>query len=86
MSATEVFVSEAARAGYASIRPGSRVQFLVPAGRSIDRSTGRLVTDHATMTGRAVMRGPAGWVVNAGGKYGTPKVVTPESFVSVLKR
>lgn len=36
-------------------------------------------------TGRAVMRGPAGWVLNMGGAHGTPQVATEESIVRVTK-
>jgi hypothetical protein len=34
-------------------------------------------------TGRAVMRGPCGWVLNMGGAYGTPAVATAETIVKV---
>jgi hypothetical protein len=34
-------------------------------------------------TGRAVMLGPAGWVLNMGGRHGTPLVATPDSIVEV---
>ncbi len=37
-------------------------------------------------TGRAVMRGPAGWVLNMGGPHGTPDIATPENFVSASRR
>jgi hypothetical protein len=36
-------------------------------------------------TGRAVMRGPHGWVLNMGGRYGTPAVATPDTIVKVRK-
>lgn len=36
-------------------------------------------------TGRAVMRGPAGWVLNMGGRYGTPDIATPDNTVRVRK-
>ena len=36
-------------------------------------------------TGRAVMRGPAGWVLNMGGRYGTPAIATAENVVAVKK-
>ena len=39
----------------------------------------------AEMKGRAVMKGPAGWVVNAGGKHGTPKVVSDRNFIRLRK-
>ncbi len=35
--------------------------------------------------GRAVMRGPAGWVLNMGGKYGTPDIACPENVTKVRK-
>lgn len=34
-------------------------------------------------TGRAVMRGPAGWVINLGGRHGTPAIATEENIVKV---
>jgi hypothetical protein len=34
-------------------------------------------------TGRAVMRGPYGWVLNIGGKHGTPHVVSARDVVTV---
>lgn len=34
-------------------------------------------------TGRAVMLGPAGWVLNMGGPHGTPAVATWETIVAV---
>lgn len=49
------------------IKPGDRVTLLTPQKQ-----------EH---TGRAVMRGPAGWVLNMGGPHGTPGVATPENFV-----
>ena len=36
--------------------------------------------------GRAVLRGPAGWVLNCGGRYGTPAVVDARNVVAVRKR
>jgi hypothetical protein len=36
-------------------------------------------------TGRAVMRGPAGWVLNMGGPHGTPAIADNESIVKVVK-
>lgn len=43
-------------------------------------------TPHTTeMKGRAVMKGPAGWVVNAGGRHGTPKVVGESNFIKLRK-
>jgi hypothetical protein len=34
-------------------------------------------------TGRAVMKGPYGWVLNMGGRYGTPAVASDENIVRV---
>ena len=33
--------------------------------------------------GRAVMLGPYGWVLNMGGRHGTPAIATPENIVKV---
>ena len=38
-----------------------------------------------TSTGRAVMLGPAGWVLNMGGAHGTPAIAYPENVVRVQK-
>lgn len=43
-----------------------------------------IVTPHGNIVdGRVVMRGPAGWVLNLGGKYGTPGIATPENTIYV---
>jgi hypothetical protein len=34
-------------------------------------------------TGRAVMRGLAGWVLDMGGRYGTPAIATEANTVNV---
>jgi hypothetical protein len=36
-------------------------------------------------TGRAVMLGPAGWVLNMGGRHGTPAIATDENITKVVK-
>lgn len=36
-------------------------------------------------TGKAVMRGPAGWVLNMGGAHGTPAVPSADSITKVRK-
>ena len=61
------------------IRPGDKVTILVPAG------LGRNGPEYKKRTGRAVMRGPAGWVLNLGGRYGTPGVATAENTVKVVQ-
>lgn len=52
-----------------SIRPGDRVTI-------VNRFNQR-------RTGRAVMRGPHGWVLNLGGAHGTPGIATHENVVNV---
>jgi len=37
-------------------------------------------------TGRAVMRGPAGWVLNMGGRHGTPAIASDENIVGVVPK
>jgi hypothetical protein len=61
------------------IRPGSTLEFLRPNG------IGRNGVEYKTSRGRAVLRGPYGWVVNTGGRYGTPAVVTEENFLRVVR-
>jgi hypothetical protein len=58
--------------GFDSIGPGDRVTI---ANRFNQESTGR-----------AVMRGPHGWVLNMGGRHGTPAVCTPSNFVKIKSR
>ena len=38
-----------------------------------------------TIKGRAVMRGPHGWVINAGGRNGIPAIADVKNIVSVVK-
>ena len=52
-----------------SISPGDRVQI---ENRFGQRSWGRVV-----------MRGPAGWVLNMGGRYGTPAIASPSNITAV---
>lgn len=51
------------------IRPHSRVTIVTPHG--------------SKLTGRAVMRGPAGWVLNLGGAHGTPGIADEDNVVAV---
>lgn len=51
------------------IRPGDRVTVANRFGQS--------------RTGRAVLRGPAGWVLNMGGPHGTPAVADAANIVAV---
>lgn len=60
-----------------TIRHGDRVTILVPNG------IGRDGIEWRKRTGTAVMRGPAGWVLNMGGRYGTPGIAGVDNTVSV---
>ena len=53
------------------IRAGDRVTIRTPQGQE--------------RAGRAVMRGPAGWVLNMGGAHGTPGIASEENIVKVRK-
>jgi peptidoglycan hydrolase-like protein with peptidoglycan-binding domain len=57
---------------FAKIGPGDRVTILTPHGQ--ERS------------GRVVMRGPAGWVLNLGGAHGTPGIAHEGNVVKVRKQ
>ena len=35
--------------------------------------------------GKAVNKGPHGWVINIGGRFGTPKVVNENNFIKMRK-
>jgi hypothetical protein len=63
-----------------SIKAGDKVTILVPAG------IGRDGQEWKPKTGRAVMRGPHGWVLNMGGPHGTPGVASPENIVKVVRQ
>lgn len=52
-----------------SIRIGDRVTIRTPQGQSV--------------SGKAVMRGPAGWVLNMGGPHGRPGIATEKNVISV---
>jgi len=62
-----------------SIRHGDKVTILVPAG------IGRGGQEWKPRSGRAVMRGPAGWVLNLGGAHGTPGIASARNIVSVRR-
>jgi hypothetical protein len=52
-----------------TIRPGCRVTIVNRFGQP--------------STGKAVMRGPYGWILNMGGRHGTPAIATDDNVVSV---
>ena len=41
--------------------------------------------EYTPRRGRAVMKGPAGWVLNAGGRYGRPAICDESNFIKVTK-
>jgi len=59
----------------ASLRPGSRVTYLVPSGQ------GRNGIEYRSKTSKVVLAMGTHVVVNMGGRHGTPFVVTPENVV-----
>ncbi len=63
---------------FMNIRPGDNVRFLVPNG------IGRNGVEWKETQGKAVLCYSTHVVVNAGGRYGTPRVVNTENFVSCL--
>ena len=63
--------------GYDDIGPGDHVKFNHPL-RGSDK-----VPQQGK--GKVVMKGPHGWVLNAGGKHGTPQVVGPDNYVEHRK-
>jgi hypothetical protein len=52
------------------IRPGDRVTIVNRFGQK--------------HIGRAVMKGPAGWVLNMGGPHGTPAIASEENIVKIV--
>jgi len=60
---------ELSKSEFHKIKPGSRVTIMTPHGQEA--------------TGKVVMRGPAGWVLNMGGPHGRPGIATPENVVRV---
>ena len=57
---------------FSAIRVGDRVTILTPHGHE--------------RIGSAVMKGPHGWVLNMGGRHGTPAVATADNIVRVRKK
>jgi hypothetical protein len=44
-----------------------------------------IITPHGQkLKGRAVMKGPHGWVLNLGGKHGTPAIASDENVSKVI--
>ena len=54
-----------------SIKAGDKVTIITPHGNKL--------------TGKAVMKGPYGWVLNLGGKYETPGIASDENTIQVRK-
>jgi len=80
MEANVVYAGEELRAEtLAKIKAGDRVTILIPNG------IGRNGVEMKQATGRAVMRGPAGWVLNMGGKHGTPAIASARNLFDVKR-
>lgn len=62
-----------------SIQHGDKITILVPNG------IGRNGQEWKEAVGTAVFRGPYGWVLNMGGRYGTPGIASEQNIVSVRK-
>tara|TARA_B100000683_G_C12415476_1_gene525627 strand:+ start:380 stop:631 length:252 start_codon:yes stop_codon:yes gene_type:complete len=56
---------------YEDIQVGDTVYFTTPHSKEVK--------------GKAVMFGPAGWVVNMGGRFGMPGIVGPTNFIRFRK-
>jgi len=63
-------------------RPGYATGNLLKSIHAGDRVTIRMYRG-GQKTGRAVMRGPAGWVLNMGGRHGTPDIADERNIVKV---
>lgn len=66
------YTPERAASIFDSIRTGDRVTIVNRFGQKA--------------TGRATLRGPAGWVLNMGGRYGTPAIADERNIVKVVPR
>jgi len=63
---------------FAQIRHGDKVTILIPAG------IGRNGQEWKEATGRAVMRSAhGGWILNMGGRYGTPGLADESNTVAI---
>lgn len=65
---------------YGEIKVGYRVKIKVPNG------IGRDGPEWTEKTGRVVMYGVGAWVLDMGGKWGTPGICTPKNFVKIVRR
>lgn len=61
---------------FQNVKPGDRVTALRPNG------IGRNGPEWTRVTGRAVLCFPSHVVLNIGGRYGTPFVVSADNFIS----
>ena len=61
---------------FKNLKPGQKVKFLVPSG------IGRDGQEYAIKTGKVVMIFPHHAVIDGGGRFGTPYVVTEDNFLS----
>ena len=68
------------RLRFSTIRPGDSVTIMVYAGM------GREGAEWKQKSGRAVFYGDHGWVLDMGGRYGTPGIATLTNTVSIRRR
>lgn len=64
-----------------SIKCGSKVTILIPAGLGI--RNGKTFQEWKPKTGKAIFQGPGGWVLNMGGRHGIPGIATSQNIVRV---
>ena len=85
-----VEIDETALRMYAlsTIKAGDRVTILIPNGQRINWETKQIEQEWKEATGRAVMPSslPLSWVLNMGGRFGTPGIATPDNTVAVGKK
>lgn len=71
------------------VQAGDTLTFMIPGGIGLLRDGDKVVEnrEYKKKTGRAVMRSSPvkGWVVNGGGRHGTPYVVSEENFVHATR-
>jgi hypothetical protein len=68
----------------AKIQHGDRVTIRVPNGQRINHETGKIEQEWTEKTGKAVMHSAVGgWVLNMGGRHGTPGLADDENIVAI---
>lgn len=98
LSEAKVECQECGKVFNASVKPGAEPKCPKCGGYDVELNEGLVDTikagDRVTIvnrfgqerSGKAVMRGPAGWVLNMGGPHGTPGIASDENIVKVNSR